>query len=58
MVTNEVIAETLHAEPAPEGAAKRLVAQAYDRGGLDNITVLIVRFDSADSDTGTARDPR
>jgi serine/threonine protein phosphatase PrpC len=53
MVTNEVIAATLAAEPAPEAAARKLLAQANDGGGSDNITVLIVRFDPADADTGT-----
>ena len=52
MVTNEVIAATLGAEPAPEGAAKKLLAQANDGGAPDNITLLIVRFDPADADEG------
>jgi serine/threonine protein phosphatase PrpC len=46
MVTNEAIAATLDAEPAPEVAATKLLAQANDAGALDNITLLIVRFDS------------
>ena len=50
MVTNEAIAATLDAEPAPEVAATKLLAQANDGGALDNITLLIVRFDPADSD--------
>jgi protein phosphatase len=45
MVTNEAIAATLNAEPVPEVAAKKLLAQAIDGGGRDNITVVIVRFD-------------
>jgi protein phosphatase len=49
MVTNEAIAATLDAEPAPEGAAKKLLAQATEAGASDNITLLIVRFDPADS---------
>jgi len=47
MVTNEAIAATLRDEPDPETACKKLVAQANDAGGRDNITVLIVRFDPA-----------
>jgi protein phosphatase len=47
MLTNEAIAATLHEEPDPEAACKRLVAQANEAGGRDNITVLIVRFDAA-----------
>jgi serine/threonine protein phosphatase PrpC len=54
MVTNEAIAATLGAEPTPEGAATRLLAQANDGGARDNITVLIVRFDPADSDAVSA----
>jgi PPM family protein phosphatase len=49
MVTNEAIAATLDAEPGPEGAAKKLLAQATEAGASDNITVLIVRFDPADA---------
>ena len=40
--------DVLGAELDPEAACTRLVAQANDAGGRDNITVLIVRFDSAD----------
>jgi serine/threonine protein phosphatase PrpC len=58
MVTNAAIAATLAAEPAPEVAAKMLLAQANDGGGSDNITVLIVGFNSADSDTGNRGDAR
>jgi PPM family protein phosphatase len=49
MVTDDAIAATLRAELDPEPACRRLVAQANDAGGRDNITVLIVRFDPADS---------
>ena len=48
MLTNEVIAATLRAEPDPQAACTKLVAQANDAGGRDNITVLIVRFDTTD----------
>jgi protein phosphatase len=49
MVTNEAIATVLRAESDPAAACKRLVAQANDAGGRDNITAVIVRFDSASS---------
>jgi PPM family protein phosphatase len=52
MVTNEAIAATLDAEPAPEAAATKLLAQANSGGAPDNITLLIVRFDPADADAG------
>ena len=51
MLTNEAIAATLRSELEPEAACARLVAEANDAGGVDNITVLIVRFDPAGDDT-------
>jgi protein phosphatase len=51
MVSNEAIAATLQSERAPEAAAKALLAQANEAGGRDNITVVIVGFDPAGSDT-------
>ena len=58
IVTNEAIAATLGAEPSPEAAAKALLAQANDGGGRDNITVVIVRFDPADSNAGNPVEAR
>jgi len=58
MLTNEAIAATLAAEPAPDVAAKQLLAQANDGGGRDNITLLIVRFDPADANAGNPGDAR
>ena len=46
MVNNDVISATLDAEAVPESAAKKLLAQANEAGGRDNITVLVARFDS------------
>jgi PPM family protein phosphatase len=48
MLTNETIAATLEAEPAPEAAAKKLLAQANDGEAPDNITLIVVRFDPVD----------
>jgi serine/threonine protein phosphatase PrpC len=45
MVTEPEIAGTLQAETDPVRAAEKLVALANDRGGPDNITVVIVRLD-------------
>jgi serine/threonine protein phosphatase PrpC len=45
MLTNDTIAATLRAEPDPQAVCTKLVAQANEAGGRDNITVLIVRFD-------------
>ena len=47
MVTNDEIAAILRAEADPEVACTKLVAQANEAGGRDNITVLIVRFEPA-----------
>ena len=52
MVTNQAIAATLDAEPLPEGAASKLLAQANDGGARDNITVVLVRFDPGDFNAG------
>jgi len=48
MVNNDAISTTLDANPVPESAAKKLLAQANDAGGRDNITVLVARFDRAE----------
>ena len=47
MLTDDDIAATLRAEPDPEPAGRRLLAQANDAGGHDNITLVIVRFDGS-----------
>ena len=49
MVATDAIAATLDAEPAPEAAAKKLLALANDGTASDNITLIVVRFDAADS---------
>ncbi len=58
MLTNEVIAATLEAELAPEAAAKKLLATANEGESTDNITVVVVRFDSAESDARELRNTR
>src|SRR5712692_152404 len=45
MVTEPEIAGTLQAETDPAQAAGKLVALANERGGPDNITVVIARFE-------------
>ena len=52
MVTNDAIAATLDAEPTPEAAAKKLLAQANDGEASDNITLLVVRFEPLNSEAG------
>lgn len=45
MVPDEKIAATLHDEPDPQAACERLVAQALERGGRDNATVIVARYE-------------
>jgi serine/threonine protein phosphatase PrpC len=44
MVTEPEIAGTLQAETNPSSAAQKLVELANDHGGLDNVTVIVARF--------------
>jgi serine/threonine protein phosphatase PrpC len=46
MVTEPEIAGTLQAETDPTIAAEKLVALANERGGADNITVVVVRLET------------
>ena len=48
-VTNETIAAVLTAEAEPEGAAQKLLAKANEGAAKDNITAVVVRFDSCDA---------
>jgi serine/threonine protein phosphatase PrpC len=43
MVTEPEIAGTLQAETNPVSAAQKLVDLANERGGLDNVTVIVAR---------------
>jgi protein phosphatase len=47
MVSDARIAAVLHEEQDPQRACERLIAEANERGGKDNITVLVARFASA-----------
>ncbi len=56
MLEDEALASILKTEGTPEKQVDRLVTEANRRGGLDNITVIIVRVDSVDRTSGeTAR---
>ena len=46
MVTNDAIADALRALADPQKACERLLQEANDAGGRDNVTVVIVRFDT------------
>jgi protein phosphatase len=43
-VPDALIAETLAAHPDPDDACARLTAQALERGGPDNITAIVARY--------------
>ena len=45
MVPDERIADVLGDEAEPQGACERLVAAANEKGGKDNITAVIARFE-------------
>lgn len=49
MVSNEAIAEVLRNMSGPEDACQRLLDEANDAGGRDNITIVVVRFDPTDA---------
>jgi serine/threonine protein phosphatase PrpC len=52
MLEDEQLAGIMAAEDNPESCVNRMIADANRRGGLDNITAIVVRVDSADSITG------
>ena len=43
-VDDDAIAEILNHHPDPEDACQRLVDLALDRGGPDNVTAVVVRY--------------
>jgi protein phosphatase len=45
-LTDREIADVLSAHPAPDQAADALVTAALDRGGRDNVTVIVIEYDS------------
>jgi PPM family protein phosphatase len=47
MVADDRLAAALREEPDPRRACERLVAEANETGGKDNITVVVARFEEA-----------
>jgi len=45
MVPEQEIAEVLHAEVEPSRACPRLIDRANERGGKDNVTVVVARYE-------------
>jgi len=54
MLEDDVLATVLQSAGTPEKWVDRLVSEANRRGGLDNITVIIVRVDSVEEAPGDA----
>ena len=52
MLEDEQIAAIMSAEENPEGAVNKMIADANRRGGLDNITAIVVRVDATEPHTG------
>jgi serine/threonine protein phosphatase PrpC len=46
MITDPEIAGTLQAETDPQKAAERLIAIANENGGIDNISVIVIRLEN------------
>jgi protein phosphatase len=46
MVSDEEIAAVLREEPTPRRACERLVGLANEKGGKDNVTAVVARFDA------------
>ena len=43
MLSDEDIHSSVDGEPEPQGLCRKLVDTANERGGVDNITVVVVR---------------
>jgi serine/threonine protein phosphatase PrpC len=52
MLEDDQIAAIMSAEENPETAVNKMIADANRRGGLDNITAIVVRVDATDPHTG------
>jgi len=52
MLEDDQLAKIMSTEDNPEGCVNRMIADANHRGGLDNITAIVVRVDATDPITG------
>ncbi len=52
MLEDDQLAKILEGEHNPEVCVNRMIADANRRGGLDNITAIVIRVDSAGNNTG------
>lgn len=53
MLDDAELVKILHSSGGPEIWVDRLIAEANHRGGLDNITAIVVRIDEVDADIGS-----
>jgi protein phosphatase len=58
MLEDQQIASIMNAEENPEICVNRMITDANQRGGLDNITAIVVRVDSTDGVTGEMAVPK
>jgi protein phosphatase len=52
MLEDEQLTRILNAEGGPQHWVDRMVTEANRRGGLDNITAIVIRIDSVEGTTG------
>jgi protein phosphatase len=52
MLEDEQLLHILRSDGGPQVWVDQMVTEANRRGGLDNITAIIIRIDSVDSNTG------
>jgi PPM family protein phosphatase len=55
MLSHAEISEVLRGEPDPEAACTRLISQANERGGQDNVTAIVARFSALPPTTAVAQ---
>ena len=52
MLEDEHLVRILSSEGGPQHWVDRMISEANRRGGLDNITAIVIRIESVDSNTG------
>ena len=52
MLEDELLVKILSSEGDPQSWVDKMIAEANRRGGLDNITAIVVRIDAVDQATG------
>jgi protein phosphatase len=55
MLEDEQLTEILSGEGTPQEWVDLMIAEANHRGGLDNITAIVVQIDSVDAPSGEFR---